>query len=199
MLAKMRARQDEELEGRRAENARLRAAVETEAAPAPAEKSPVRRRQPAKPVAPVPETGYFKPAKLTPDNLDVEIGLAMTVRDAGGEGEEAYAANVGAARSALSRFSQPSKTAAARTNALRALLDVAEGRTADFSALQPYISPQTMMRLNTLPPGSFPDAAEDFANLLRTLVSRPNGAKVAPDHNDGSSAYGPRFQGFRVR
>ncbi len=199
MLAKMRARQDEELEGLRAENARLRAADETEAAPAPAEKSPVRRRKPANPVAPVPEAGYFKPAKLTPDNLDVEIGLAMTVRDAGGEGEEMYAANVGAARSALSRFSQPSKTEAARKEAIRALLDVAEGRTADFSALQRYVSPQTMMRLNTLPPDSFRDAAADFANLLRTLVSRPNGAKVAPDHNDGSSEYGPRFQGFRVR
>jgi hypothetical protein len=136
--------------------------------------------------------------KLPADNLDIELGLAMTEREQGLGAD--YTQVVTAARKKYAgRFTDPIKTNAARQQVATILADVAEGKAMNFDALRPYASEQTIARLNTLPPEAVQIAAQDMANLLRTLVSRPNSAKVVADHNDGSSAYGPRFQGFRVR
>jgi hypothetical protein len=174
----------------------------------PAEGGVRRRRKQATEAAPeveVDTSAYFVPAAvaagqqtLPADNLDIELGLAMTEREQGFDAD--YTEVVTTARKKYAgRFTNPSKTNAARQKAAAILVDVAEGKAMNFDALRPYASPQTIARLNTLPPEAVQIAAQDMANLLRTLVSRPNSAKVVADHNDGSSAYGPRFQGFRVR
>jgi hypothetical protein len=184
----------------------MKPTVELETPPA---ESGVRRRsgQPTKaaPKVEVDTSAYFVPAAvasgketLPAGNLDIELGLAMTEREQGLGAD--YTQVVTAARKKYAgRFTDPIKTNAARQQVATILADVAEGKAMNFDALRPYASEQTIARLNTLPPEAVQIAAQDMANLLRTLVSRPNSAKVVADHNDGSSAYGPRFQGFRVR
>lgn len=165
-----------------------------------------RRKQPteAAPEVEVDTSAYFVPAavasgkqKLPVDNLDIELGLAMTEREQG-LGTD-YKQVVTTTRKQYANITNPRKTNLARQKAAAILLDVAEGSAMNFDALRPYASEQTIARLNILPPEAVQIAAQDMANLLRTLVSRANSAKVVADHNDGSSAYGPRFQGFRVR
>ena len=173
----------------------------------PAEGGVRRRRKQATEAAPeveVDTSAYFVPAavasgkqKLPADNLDIELGLAMTEREQGLDAD--YKQVVTTTRKQYGRIVDSRTTNLARQKAAAILLDVAEGSAMNFDALRPYASEQTIERLNILPPEAVQIAAQDMANLLRTLVSRANSAKVVADHNDGSSAYGPRFQGFRVR
>jgi hypothetical protein len=134
------------------------------------------------------------------------LGLAATWRNDGREDDIAsYRAAVeGERRHVMGKHVSKDQTQLARKQVIDVLKNLLNDPKPDFNVLQSagvaLFTQNTIDRLNTdSTPEARKAAAKAYIKMLEALVMRPNGARVAQDHNNGGVQHGSRFQRFRVR